>query len=288
MAEQLLVGAHVSAAGGIPFALDNITAIGGNVVQLFSASPRIWARKPIDPSIFATYLKKKDELGILTTVIHAIYLVNLASENPEAVQKSIGLLSYDMDIISKIKGTGVVVHVGSYGTRGFDAVKEQLVEAIHKVVISSPPDAVFLIENSAGQIGKVGSKLEEIQWLLSQLGKAQVGWCLDTCHAHAAGYRLAPGHGSPFSTEPFIFDEIERLNLWESLKVVHVNESRDPFFSHRDRHANLGEGEIGNEAMHNFLANEHIRKLPLILEVPGEEKTGPDAANIEKLKQLLQ
>jgi len=153
---------------------------------------------------------------------------------------------------------------------------------------------VFLIENSAGQKGKIASDLEEITELLSMVNNPRLAWCLDTCHAHAAGYRLVEsgrigvGQAELFEEkEKSLVAEIERLGLWKSLACVHVNESRDTFGSGRDRHANLGEGEIGDEVLREFLAIKKLKDLPLILEVPGFDKKGPDKENVLLLKKLV-
>lgn len=286
MNQDLLIGGHVSSAGGIANALQRAKDIDANCVQIFSASPRVWARSTIAADSIDRYNTLKKELGIRKTVIHAIYLLNLASDNPELREKSRAVIEYDLRIDAAIGGSGVVVHVGSHQGRGFEATRQGIVEEITSILSNTPKESTFLIENSAGQNGKIASDLSEIRWLMDQVKSSRLGWCLDTCHAFCAGYSLE-NHQTK-DGEKNIFVEIDRLGLWDSLKVIHANDSRDEFGSGRDRHQNIGEGSIGNDTFRSFLSHENIRKLPLILEVPGiDGKSGPDKENVRRLRSLL-
>src|SRR5258708_1391705 len=261
-----LVGGHVSAAGGISNALGRAKDIGANCVQIFSASPRVWARSEMAQTEINTYNELKVKLGIEKTIIHAIYLLNLASDNPELLSKSRSVLMYDLNIDAAIGGSGIVVHLGSHQGRGFDAVKNQLVSEIKTILSNTPERSTFLIENRTGQNGKIASDLTEIRLLMDEVGSPRLGWGLDTCHAFCAGYSL---ENTATSTGKNIFSEIDRLQLWDGLKVIHTNDSRDPFDSGRDRHQNIGDGTIGSVVFQSFLSHEKVRRLPLILEVPG-------------------
>ncbi len=274
------IGAHISIAKGLVEAVHTMENMGGNCIQIFSGSPRVWARKPIESFDFDSYKEyvKKQDFG--PTVVHALYLVNLASENPELLTKSIHSLTYDMQFNAKISGGGVIVHLGSHQGRGFEQVFPQLVKSIEEIIQASPKNSMFLIENSAGQSGKLCSDLSEIRKLFDALSayvlSTQLGWCLDTCHAYAAGYDLDT-----------IEEQIEKYQLWDSLKVVHLNDSRDPFESGRDRHDNIGKGNIGKEKLQRFLNNKKFLHIPLILEVPGFDGNGPDKENIDIVKDLI-
>ncbi len=281
--KPFLVGAHVSAGGGIDLAPKRAKDFGCNAVQLFCGSPRSWSTTDIPADKIERYVANASQEGIQATVIHAQYLVNLAAEKPEHIEKSRVSLSVDLKACAGMHARGVVVHLGSHLGRGWIAVQEQIAKEISMLLESTPDDAIFLIENAAGMNGKIGSDLREIIWLLRNVqGGKRLGWCLDTCHAFAAGYSLVKQDG-----EKYIFDWIEELKLAESLKVVHVNDSRDEYFSHKDRHANLGEGQIPIEQMKEFVNNPLVRHLPLILEVPGPNKTGPESIDVDMLKLLL-
>ncbi|MBP9700337.1 deoxyribonuclease IV [Candidatus Woesebacteria bacterium] len=283
MATPRLIGAHVSAQGGIANAPKRAADIGCNYVQIFSDSPRVWQRRMVTDENCALFVKNCEDNGILGNVIHALYLNNLASDKPELVEKSIMSLAFDLQLAPKIKSTGVVVHVGSYSKRDWNSCSDQVVKNMATLLEQSPDDSVFLIENSAGQGGKVGSDLREIKTMIDQLqaGK-RVGVCIDSCHAFAAGYSLVPMEG-----EKLLYDWLEQLNLVEHLRVLHVNDSRDEYFSHKDRHANINDGQIGTESLAHFVNHPMFANLPIVLEVPGIEGEGPDQENINRLKALL-
>ncbi len=321
-----IIGAHVSSAGGVVKAVERAAELGCNGVQIFTGSPRMWRFKPVGEYDVNGLEQAKKKWGVEYVVIHAMYLVNLASDKRELVEKSREVLVNDMAICAKAKMAGVVVHLGSHQGRGYEAMRKQLVEEIKKIVDGSPEGSKLLIENSAGQKGKIASELEEVKDLLGAVDSEKLGWCVDTCHCHAAGYCLGKkgeilwrsgashrtrhaqddtlalaslasasnsrGQMNMFGGEreksKMLVEEIEKLGLWESLELVHVNGSRDGFGSGRDRHANLGEGEIADEDMREFVNHEKVKKIPLVLEVPGFEKKGPDRKNVEILKSWLE
>jgi deoxyribonuclease-4 len=284
-----LIGAHVSASGGLDKAIERAHKIGANCAQIFSGSPRVWKRK--DLSNFDTELmfSKQKELGVKPIFTHSLYLANLATDKPDLLRKSFEALKYDLEFDSLINGSGIIVHIGSHTGRGWEAVKVQVADQIAKLLEATPKNSTFLIENSAGQKGKLCSDLAEIRWLIDTVSKSvdaqtlkKLGWCFDTCHAHAAGYSLGTEMRS--LTGKLVIEEITKLNLWETLKCIHVNDSKDDFDSGRDRHANLGEGNIPIEDFEYFVNYKKVKDIPLLLEVPGENKKGPDAENIKKLQ----
>jgi deoxyribonuclease-4 len=269
------IGAHVSAAGGVDKALERAAAIGANCVQVFSSSPRVWARTPLSKIDPVKLSSMQPQLGIRSIFTHALYLINLASDNPEQVSKSRTALAYDLEFDALVKGSGVVVHLGSHQGRGWAASQEAVAEELRLLLAAVPASSHLLIENSAGQKGKLSSDLAEIRWLLDQVNSPKLGWCLDTCHAWAAGHKLSE-----------VCAVISQFQLWETLKCIHTNDSRDPFASGRDRHANLGDGTIPPQEWQAFLSDPRVAALPLILEVPGLDGNGPDAENIQRLKKL--
>lgn len=277
-----LIGAHVSAAGGTDKAVERAAAIGANCVQVFSGSPRVWARPKLDAVKKNKVFSKMAELHVEAIFTHSLYLVNLASENPELVRKSTEALTFDLHFDAKVKGSGVVVHVGSHQGRGWESVREQVAKAIAEIIEKTPDTSTFLIENAASLNGKIGNRLEEVKWLIDQLQTSRVGWCFDTCHGWAAGLSLDP------TAEGSAISEMEKYDLIPHLKVIHVNDSRDPFGSGRDRHANLGDGEMPHKELKAFLTHPTLKDKPLVLEVPGIDNEGPDAENINRLKSLIE
>lgn len=301
------VGAHVSAAGGIHKAVERASGIGCNAVQVFSASPRTWRRSDLEKIVTPEINPAQKQLNVTPIVTHAMYLVNLASENPEQLAKSRSVLEFDLQFDAKIGGAGVVVHLGSHLGRGWDAVKDQVAEQITMILDATEaesPESHFLIENSAGQNGKLSSDLAEIRWLLDTIKNPRLGWCMDTCHAFAAGYSLGEKVGETTAenlqknsqiNNKTMVEAISEHNLWNDLRVIHVNDSKDPFGSGRDRHANIGEGNIPAEDFSYFLgeAVKHLQKtdakkqIPLILEVPGQDDLGPDAINVQRVLDIV-
>jgi deoxyribonuclease-4 len=281
------VGAHVSAAGGIHNAVQRAHEIGGNCVQIFSASPRVWAKPKLESFDTEKFFEAQKMYDISPVVTHALYLVNLASDNPASVEKSIKALTYELQFDSLIKGSGVVVHLGSHQGRGWAADQLLVLKSIETILANTPDDATFLIENSAGQNGKLATDFADIKWLIDQIKSPKLGWCIDTCHAFCAGYQLNPKSKVSTGSIGIVEELLEEYGLWSTLKCVHVNDSRDPFASHKDRHENLGDGSIPTEDFEHFLNLAPVKKLPLILEVPGLDGKGPDAENIRRLQQLV-
>ena len=286
------IGAHVSAAGGIDKAVERVAAIGGTCLQLFSGSPRVWAKPGLERYPLDKYFSALEKYTIAPVFTHALYLVNLASDKPENIRKSFESLKYELAFDSLVKGSGVVVHLGSHQGRGWEASREQLTHQIDALLTVTPEDSTFLIENSAGQNGKIASDLSEIRWLLDQaeavgkwVSKNRLGWCFDTCHGHAAGYQIGDPARVPVGGKSAVAS-ISELDLWSALRLIHVNDSRDPFDSGRDRHANIGDGTIPQTDLQFFINTKEVRKLPLILEVPGIEGNGPDGENIGRVKKL--
>ncbi len=280
------VGAHLSISGGLYKSVESIVEKGGNALQIFSSSPRMWMSKlPKDEDVnkFNQLIKKHD---IRSVFIHAKYLVNLASDKKELVEKSKKSLLFDLKVGEMIGASGVIVHLGSHQGRGFEAVFKQLVKEIKTILNLSGSKTMFLIENAAQKKGKIGYRLEDISQLLKAVNHRRLGWCLDSCHAYNAGYFL----GKDLGKQGIGFDlvaDIERLGLKGSLKCLHVNDSKDEFDSGRDRHANLGEGEMGKEELSLYVNHKGLNHLPMIIETPGFEGLGPDKKNLDILKSWI-
>ncbi|MEK7622762.1 MAG: deoxyribonuclease IV [Patescibacteria group bacterium] len=260
------IGAHVSISGGLDKAVERIVGMGGNCMQIFSSSPQMWHNKPL---IITGKIK-------LPVFIHAKYLINLGSANQELVEKSIASLKYDLKVGEMIGASGLIVHLGSHMGQGFGLVKKQLVSTIKTVLRDSSGRVKLLIENSAGQKGKLCSQLSEIKLLLQDIHSDKVGWCLDTCHSWGAGISF----GKDMENTLIQFD------LVKSLICLHVNDSKGVFGGGLDRHENIGEGKMGLKELGKYVNYPAFKNLPLITEAPGFDGGGPDRKNIEILKKL--
>jgi deoxyribonuclease IV len=275
------LGAHVSTSGGIHTAIDRIEAISGDCVQIFTQSPRAWRPTNHDPANFERFKERRAEAGIGGVVCHAVYLINLASPNDELYEKSVAALENTMDVACAIEADGVVFHVGSHQGAGFKVGLKRVMPALRKALKRSSDTTWLLIENTAGAGDTIGRSIDELAALYDALNAhEQLGICLDSCHLYASGYDVTRRD----ELDRLLAEVDERIGL-ERLRALHVNDSKAPLGSNRDRHDNIGEGLIGEE-LGVFLSHPKLQGLPAYLEVPGADGHGPDAEQVRKLKEL--
>lgn len=281
--DQPIIGAHVSAAGGLSKAVDRALAIGAQAVQIFASPPQSFNPPAHTDEAIAQFNEKLKGNNLGPVFIHAIYLTNLASPNPASLDRTIASLTTTMNFSSKIGCSGVIFHTGSSLGAGFEAVRKQIVTAVAAILESSPEDSTLLIENAAGQGNTIGRNFEEVGALIKDVGSPRFRACLDTQHSFASGYDLRDKAG------------IERLlSEWDkevglnNLRCLHVNDSKVECGSNRDRHENIGVGMMGEGAFKLLAQDELLRSLPWVLEVPGMDgKSGPDKENVNKLRGLV-
>lgn len=274
------LGAHVSSSGGIHTAIDRIEAMGGDSVQVFTQSPRTWRPTNHDPANFERFKERRAEAGIGGVVCHALYLINLASPDDDLYEKSVAALQNTVEVGCAIDANAVVFHVGSHLGSGFEAGLERVVPALSLALEGCSDTTWLCMENSAGAGGTIGRSLEELAALYEALdGHPRLGICLDSCHLFVSGYDVT----DPAEMDRVV-DEVDRLIGLERLRCLHVNDSKAPLGSNRDRHDNIGDGLLG-EKLGVFLAHPKLQDLPALLEVPGAGH-GPDAEQVRKLKEL--
>jgi deoxyribonuclease IV len=275
----VLLGGHCS--GGIKKALENAHAFGMDSVQLFAQSPRTWRFPDHDPADLEAFRARREELGIDAVAIHAVYLLNLASTKADFYEKSVDTLSKTVDAACAIGAEAVVFHVGSHQGAGFDAGLERVVPALAQALERCNDTTWLCMENTAGTGDTIGRSLEELAALYEALDRhPRLGVCLDSCHLFASGYDV---------TDPDELDRIVKqldgLIGLDRLRVLHVNDSKTPLGSNRDRHDNIGDGLMGNK-LAVFLGHPKLQGLPALLEVPGADGHGPDAEQMKKLRKL--
>ena len=275
------VGAHVSSSGGLTTAFERAGAIGAETIQIFGAPPQVWRRRKIRPEECEAFRAGMAETDIQPVFLHGVYLINLATANPEQLKKSSDALAGDLNLASAIGAKGVIFHVGSHKGAGFDQVLSQIVETLLTVLKETPGDAWIILENSAGMGGSVGSKFSELGAIMKAVDSPRLQVCLDTEHAYAAGYNLAEQAGIDEAMAEF-----EREVGVRHLVAVHANDSKIELGGGVDRHDNIGEGHIGREGFEVIMAHQAFADVPFLLEVPGFEKDGPDKPNIDILKEI--
>ena len=275
----MLIGAHCS--GGVKGAIDKAVAIGADAVQLFTQSPRTWRPPAPNPDAYERFRERREESGIGPVFCHAIYLVNLAAPSADFYEKSVTAMRSTMQVACAIEADGVVFHVGSHMGSGFEHGLERVLPAMEQVLELCSDRTWLLMENSAGAGGTIGRSIEELGTLYERLNRhPRLGVCIDSCHFFVSGVDV---------TDPRVLDaaldELDEAIGLDRLRCLHVNDSKAPFGSNRDRHENIGEGLIG-EKLGVFLGNAKLQGLPAILEVPGKDDRGPDAEELRKAREL--
>jgi deoxyribonuclease-4 len=277
----MYLGAHVSSSGGIHTAIDRIAEMGGESVQVFTQSPRAWRPTNHAPSNFERFKERRAEAGITGVVCHALYLINLASPKKDFYDKSVAALQNTVDVACGIGAEGVIFHVGSHQGAGFDTGLKRVVPALQKCLERCTDDTWLLIENTAGTGDTIGRSIDELAALVDRLDRhPRIGICLDSCHLYATGYDVTDRN----ELDRVIQEVDEKIGL-DRLKALHVNDSKTPLGSNRDRHDNIGEGLMGDK-LGVFLSHPKLQGLPALLEVPGTNGHGPDRKQLQKLKRL--
>ncbi len=274
------VGAHVSISGGMEKAVERQEDAEGNCGQIFAGSPRTWNVSEYDDSEGEELQTLRDEKGQNPYCIHSTYLVNLGTPKDDLFEKSLNCLQAELDAAAALNVEYVVFHPGAHTGSGLENGIERIAEGIDELEI--PEGVTLLLENTAGKgttIGKTFGQLREIMDKM-ETDEEKVGVCIDTCHAHAAGYELREEDGF----EDMLQEVEEDLGL-EKVKMLHLNDSKDEKGSEKDNHQHIGEGNIGEEGFSNVVNSEKLEEIPMVLETPVTDEKGYKE-NIEKIREL--
>jgi deoxyribonuclease-4 len=275
------IGAHLSSSGGIHTAVDRAEAIGAASLQVFTQSPRAWRPTNHDPANFEKFRERRAEVGLHGVLCHALYLCNFAAPDDAIYEKSVAALRNTMQVACGIGADAVVVHVGSHLGSGFEHGLERVLPAMEQVLELSTDETWLLMENSAGAGGTIGRSIDELATIYQRLdGHPRLGVCLDSCHLYVSGIDVTDA-----AQLDALLDEVDSSIGLDRLRALHVNDSAAPLGSNRDRHANIGEGLLG-EKLGVFLGNPRLQGLPAVLETAGPEKRGPDANEVRKAKEI--
>lgn len=277
----MLIGAHVSTAGGASKAIARAEEIGAECMQVFASSPRAWKVPPIADAEAKKFRAESKRAGMGPTVVHGKYLCAIGSPDPELVEKSVVALTAELQSADQLGALGVIFHPASHRGQGFEAALPQFTDAMKRVLDAVPGETLLMLETSAGSGDHIGSKFSELEQIIRSLDSPRVAICLDTQHVWAAGHNIADADGLEESLSEF--DSKIGLNL---LRAVHANDSKRELGSAVDRHDNIGEGLIGIDGFRNIMAHSAFADVPFYLEVPGFDKSGPDRPNVDMLKKI--
>ncbi|CAB4939839.1 unannotated protein [freshwater metagenome] len=277
----MLIGAHVSPAGGPAKAIERGSALGARSIQIFNQNPRAWKPTIYTDEQIEAYRAAAQASAIDALLIHAVYLLNAASEDPEIREKTLVSLSASLRAGDALGATAVVLHPGSAKTGEVGPAIERAGAVIREALAQSEHCALHL-ENTAGAGGTLGRSWDELGGLIEAAGgDARLGICLDSCHLLSSGVEIRTADAL---TEAI--DACERAVGPGRLGSLHLNDSQYPLGSNRDRHADIGAGELGLDGARVFLSEPRFQELPCVLETPGPDRKGPPAEELALCARL--
>jgi len=282
----LLLGAHMSIAGGVSQALDRAASVRSNAVQVFTKNNRQWAGPPINEKDVVRWQEQRLALGIRYAVSHASYLINLASPQDEIWEKSCAAQKDELMRAHAYAIPHVVLHPGSHTGAGDDFGIARIAEALNRIHDETPECAgtATCLEIMAGQGNVLGRNLAQLRAIIDQVeDRRRVGVCLDTCHAYATGYDIRTTEGYAA-----FMAEVDRWLGFAAVKVWHFNDSKGVLGSNLDRHVHIGEGEIGAEGFRHILNDARWDGIAMLLETPKEDTLEEDATNLARLCALVE
>jgi deoxyribonuclease-4 len=271
----MLIGAHVSPAGGLAKAIERGVERGCRAIQIFNQSPRMWRPNVHSAEDVAAFREAMDASRIDAVLIHAVYLLNCASDDADIHAKSLASLIESLRVGEQIGACGVVLHPGSAKAGDVPSAIARAGQTIREALAESGTCPLHL-EDTAGAGGTLGRSIDELALLLDASGAdGRLGLCLDSCHLFASGYdvRTAAGVRS-------VVGEISSKIGVERLGSLHLNDSQTALGANRDRHANVGQGELGEAGCAAFLSEPAFERLPCVLETPGEKRSGASAEEV--------
>jgi deoxyribonuclease-4 len=277
------LGAHVSVAGGLPNAIARATSLGCTAAQIFVKNGSQWRWKETGEEEAAAFRAAHAASAVGPLVAHASYLINLCSADPALLARSREALADELARCGRLGVEGLVLHPGAHLGAGEEAGVERVAASLDAVLAALPGSPVrVLLENTAGQGSCLGHRLEHLEAIRARVAEpARVGVCLDTCHAFAAGYALHEPAGYAD-----LFAEVEARIGWAALGCLHLNDSLRPFNSRRDRHAHIGDGEIGLDAFARLLHDPRLAGVPMVIETETGDDLAGHRRDLETLRAL--
>ena len=276
----MILGKHVSIAGGLDKAFKRAADIGCNSMQIFVKNPRGWKMREVDAAEAEEFRAERKKYKINPVVVHAAYLINLASPKDELWGKSISALKSEYQRCDRLGAEYLIFHPGSHTGSGMKKGIARIAEAINIILAEVKSETMILLENTAGAGTGIGADFNQLKEIIDRVDyPARLGICIDSCHAFTARYNLKEKSG----LEELISDFNELIGL-NKLKVIHLNDSKYDCCTNKDEHAHLGEGKIGSEAFRRLINHSQLKDKVFILETPQFDKDRDD--DLILLKEL--
>lgn len=261
------IGCHLSASKGYTHMAEEILSLGGNTFQFFTRNPRGGKAKDIDPADIDNFLTLSSERGIHRILAHAPYTLNPCAAEKRVREFTLSTMSDDLSRMEYTPGNMYNFHPGSHVGQGIDEGIKLIADMLNKILTSSMTTTV-LLETMAGKGSEVGSRFEELKRIIDMTELSdKLGICLDTCHVSDAGYDIVNDLDG-------VLDEFDKAIGIKRLKAIHINDSKNPLESHKDRHEKIGEGFIGADAFQRIINHPQLRDLPFYLETPHDDISG--------------
>jgi deoxyribonuclease IV len=277
----MLIGAHVSTSGGLAKAIVRGTELGCESIQIFNQSPRMWRPTRFSADDFAAFREGMASSPVEAVVIHAVYLINCATKDAEMRKKSLASLTHALRTGDGIGAAGVVLHPGAQKGEPHGPSMKRAAKVI-AAALEDSESCPLLLEQTAGHKGLLGRNFDETAELIELAGAGdRLGLCLDSCHLFVQGYDITDA-----AHLAKVVDEADEKVGLDRLRCVHVNDAAAPLGSCRDRHANVGQGEMGKKGLAAFLSEPRFEGLPATLETPGPNKKGADRKEVLAAKRL--
>ena len=276
-----MLGSHMSVAGGVSLAFGRAEEAGCAVAQIFVKNNNRWQGVPLTAAEIDSFWTERERTGIWPVIAHNTYLVNLASADPAIRERSIACTVNELERCQSLGLPGLVIHPGAHIGAGVEEGVRRVATALKRVFDRTPDvETRILLETTAGQGTTLGRSAEELTMLLEKIDAPdRTGVCLDSCHMFAAGYELRTSRGYERTIREF--DVTVGL---KRIRAIHLNDSKKPLGSFRDRHEHIGEGEIGDAGFRNIMNDRRLREIPMILETPKDGDA--DLVNLARLRAL--
>jgi len=279
----LLLGSHMSIAGGLHMAFEHIRAVDGTALQIFTRNQRQWKVSPLTKYDIELFAVAREQWGDYPIAAHDSYLINLASNKQDLADRSLTAFAEELQRIEALSIPYLVTHPGSHLGDGVEVGIKRYVGNLDRAIErSGTKSGMVLLETTAGQGTNLGSTFEELARIIELSDPPdRLGVCYDTCHTFAAGYDIRTPEAYAAT-----FDAFDRIIGLDRLKFFHINDTKNDFASHKDRHEHIGQGEIGLDGFRNLMRDPRFHGVPMALETPKEKDLEEDRKNLAILREL--